>query len=84
MQKVEEPLFDKLKKEAFDYAEEHKMDLIDYHDSSFMEDAYVASAMPREKRIAELEIQIVKIKECANCPMWLQNQAEENCKKLQE
>lgn len=27
---------------AKEYAEEHKMDMIDYHDSLFMEDAYIA------------------------------------------
>ena len=30
--------------------------------------------------IAELEAQIEKMKECANCPVWLFNQTEKNCK----
>lgn len=31
-------------KEAKNYAEENKMDMIDYHDSLFMEQAYLAGA----------------------------------------
>lgn len=34
----------------------------------------------KDFRIKELEAQIEKIKECANCPVWLLNQSEKNCK----
>ena len=34
----------------------------------------------QEKRIKELETQIEKMKECTNCPVWLLNQTEKNCK----
>ncbi len=54
---------EELEKEAKTYAEEHKMDMIDYHDSLFMEDAYIASAEPRERRIEELEKENAALKE---------------------
>lgn len=30
--------------------------------------------------ISNLQAQIEKMKECANCPVWLLNQSEKNCK----
>lgn len=51
---------------------------------SQVEEAYEKGALDfaesREKRIVELEAQIEKMKECANCPVWLLNQSEKNCK----
>ena len=55
---------EELEKEAKDYAEENKMNLIDYHDGIGLEEAYIAGAEPREKRIAELEAHIVRMSNC--------------------
>ena len=41
--------------------------------------AYIASAEPREKRIAELEAQIEKMKCCSNCDNW--NWKHNKCEK---
>ena len=44
------------------------------------ESIFIQGYKQSEKRIAELEAQIEKIKVCANCPVWLLNQSEKNCK----
>lgn len=33
-----------------------------------------------DEKVRELEEQIQKMKCCANCPVWLLNQSEKNCK----
>lgn len=33
-----------------------------------------------KEEIVKLKTQIGKMKECANCPVWLLNQTEKNCK----
>ena len=40
------------------------------YDYDSMQKAYLASAEPREKRIAELEAQIEKMKCCENCKRY--------------
>jgi hypothetical protein len=34
----------------------------------------------RDLKIKDLEAQIDKIRKCANCPVWLLNPTEKNCK----
>lgn len=70
---------EELEKEAKYYAEENKMNLIDYHDGIGLEEAYIAGAEPREKRIAELKAQIEKMKCCSNCDNW--NWKHSKCEK---
>ena len=58
---------EELEKEAYLYAKNSK-DVQDFEcgfDIAFK--SYLASAEPREKRIAELEAQIEKMKCCENC-----------------
>lgn len=56
---------EQLEKEATAYA----LEWGDKTDGTYAccRDAYIASAEPREKRIAELEAQIEKMKCCFNC-----------------
>lgn len=56
---------DELKKEATEYA----LEWGDKTDGTYAccRDGYLAGAEPREKRIAELEAQIEKMKCCGNC-----------------
>lgn len=79
----------KVGENAFSYVVEHKNELsssdwIKMYEGTERECyrvvGYLDSTEPREKRIAELEAQIEEMKECANCPVWLLNQTEKNCK----
>ena len=62
---------EELEIEAEEYAFTHWADTDekgDYlEDDVLIKEAYLASAKPREKRIAELEAQIEKMKCCGNC-----------------
>ncbi len=66
---------EELEKEAYDYAEKHAFRVpydgsnkfYDDVDFKASEEGYLAGAEPREKRIAELEAQIEKMKCCENC-----------------
>jgi len=77
---------DELEKEAEDYAEQcygwTNNDLA----LDVAEATYIASAEPREKRIAELEQQIEKMKCCENCEVFYDDtwhtKACDNCKNL--
>ena len=63
---------DELERGAEEYAEEHKE--VDWEgfdkNKEELKQAYLAGAEPREKRIAELEAQIEKMKCCYNCSKW--------------
>lgn len=48
--------------------------------SRFYIQGYLAGAEPREKRIAELEAQIEKMKCCYNCSKWNDGECEESPK----
>ena len=62
---------EELEKEADEYSKTVKCEWesetywVDCYDE--VTDAYIAGAEPREKRIAELEAQIEKMKCCSNC-----------------
>lgn len=60
---------EELEKEAEEYLKKknYTNGYIGYFASGYCERAYIDGAEPREKRIAELEIQIEKMKCCSNC-----------------
>ena len=62
---------EELKQEAEEYARNNSIIIscdCNYYDSTEdLADAYLASAEPREKRIADLEQQIEKMKRCEIC-----------------
>lgn len=62
---------EELEKEARNFASvyAHEYAIDDNFDSVYQasKEAYLAGAEPREKRIAELEAQIEKMKNCENC-----------------
>lgn len=70
---------DELKKEAKEYAEGSAMYYESTHNGipsqfeKYLRNAYIASAEPREKRIAELEQQIEKMKRCEICKHYRWN-----------
>jgi recombinational DNA repair protein RecR len=76
---------DELKKEAEEYAIDN-YELIEEgqrSDQRAREQAYLSSAEPREKRIAELETQIEKMKCCGNCRWEYPCSFCDDCKRLE-
>ena len=71
---------EELKQKAYEYAikEIPFIECITQNDLEILvQQAYITGAEPREKRIAELEAQIEKMKCCANCQTV--RDAEGNC-----
>ena len=74
-------------KEELDKEAEEWLSITDNHlnderthflsESEYAEQAYLAGAEPREKRIAELKAQIEKMKCCGNCKNF--NNFQEHC-----
>lgn len=68
---------EELEKEAEEYADKSKPYFVvnEYGSTVFtqldIEQAYLAGAEPREKRIAELEAQIEKMQNCKNCANYM-------------
>ena len=81
---------EELKKEAEEYRESkrHKsfradVGTVQINYESYLnnlQQAYLAGAEPREKRIADLEAQIEKMKCCYNCSKWYDGECEESPK----
>ena len=74
---------EELKQEAKEYAKPWKNSLAYVS----IKDAYLAGAEPREKRIAELEAQIEKMKCCENCNNFqhrINHRCNTKCKNLSE
>lgn len=59
---------EELEKEAEEYAEENQIYVGEYCSYNHLVKAYLVSAEPREKRIAELEQKISILLSCKNCP----------------
>lgn len=75
-QEAEEFVSEKADKGNFDVEKFGKA----YFSESSMKQALVKFAEPREKRIAELEAQIEKMKCCYNCSKWYDGECEESPK----
>ena len=73
---------EELKQEAEESADKWIKWAIDHKSLEYWNsyvDGYIAGAEPREKRIAELEAQIEKMKCCSNCDNW--NWKHNKCEK---
>lgn len=67
-EELEKEAYEYFKSICDDYNKEHERMGRRHHWVGFdIENAYIASAEPREKRIAELEAQIEEMKCCGNC-----------------
>ena len=81
---------EELKQEAEEYAEGMAMYYESAHGSipsqfeKYLRNAYISSAEPREKRIAELETQIEKMKCCENCGWYYLQQHWRESKEINE
>ena len=75
---------EELKKEAIQYAVDYPTSYGKGYKHKDLRIAYLAGAEPREKRIAELEAQIVKMQCCENCAFFKDKTYEicHNIKKL--
>lgn len=73
---TEEQIKQKAKKHADAYATPDLEDSFRVYIYEANKDGYIAGATEATK---ELQEQIEKMKECANCPVWLINQSESNC-----
>ena len=78
---------EELEKEAEEYVKQNYCEMCVMADDCkcgcidcFTVQAYLAGAEPREKRIAELEAQIEKMKCCYNCSKWNDGECEESPK----
>lgn len=72
-----------LQAQAKDYAMSRKLNLSEptdiTHVIGLLENAYIAGAEPREKRIAELEVQIEEMKCCGNCDHYRWSNGDDWC-----
>lgn len=76
----------KLKQEAEGYTNKLLEDW-ELYDPEALQEAYIAGAEPREKRIAELEQQIEIMKCCENCNNYchqIDHRCNTKCKNLSE
>jgi hypothetical protein len=69
-----------IKDRAREYLAEHSYYSEVFRQSFIAVDTLTAMVDFAEQETKELKEQIEKMKECANCPVWLLNQTEKNCK----